>query len=326
MLSAVQSRHVMTQYSANKQTWVVTNQELLLPNNLKPNLSIIYWFQISIVSPLLLIIGKKRTNPYVSVREWACQNACVWRYRSENGLEWNKADPWKKKRKKKTDWRRDRGERRQSGEDLCVGPVCWLWAWSFCGPLLCNIHRSSGSHVSACGCIVHTCTHAKSYTHVNTVQTRCMNAHKDPLSYRHPLTVQLAFCFVIGRLTSAATFVPFQTSFPLSLLIIPTVHLTLNADISATNCQWEDLNCRGIELKVWKQGAPCRRGPRLAGNNATTDCWRQEKNMVSERCEGGEETFNNRGKVRGERERCRWESAMRLCMKVHPHVAWGIWQ
>lgn len=207
-------------------------------------------------------------------------------------------------------------ERRQSGEDLCVGPVCWLWAWSFCGPLLCNIHCSSGSHVSACGCIVHTCTHAKSYTHVSTVQTWCMNAHKDPLFYRHPLTVQLAFCFVMGCLTSAATLVPFQASSPLSLLIILTVHLTLNADIFTTNCQWEDLNCRHIELRARKQDWLATILVQIT----------EEKNMVSEGCEGGEKTLNNRGKVRGERERCRWVSAMRLCMKVHPHFAWGIWQ
>lgn len=26
------------------------------------------------------------------------------------------------------------GLRRQRGEDLCVRPVSWLWAWSLCGP------------------------------------------------------------------------------------------------------------------------------------------------------------------------------------------------
>lgn len=145
---------------------------------------------------------------------------------------WSETKQTSERSREKTDWRRDRGERRQCGEDLCVGPVCWLWAWSLCGPLLCNIHRSSGSHVSACGSIVHTYTHANPYAHTNTVQTWCMNAHTDSLLYRNPVTVQLPICCVTGHLTSAATFVPFPTSFPLSLLIIPTVHLTLNADIS----------------------------------------------------------------------------------------------
>ena len=69
---------------------------------------------------------------------------------------------------RQTDGETERGERRQCGEDLWVGPVCWLWAWSLCGPLLCNIHRSSGSHVSACGCNVHTHAHTHTHRHTHT--------------------------------------------------------------------------------------------------------------------------------------------------------------
>lgn len=47
---------------------------------------------------------------------------------------------------------------RLTSEELCVEPVCWLWAWSLCGQLLFNIHCSLGSCVSACGPSLHTCT------------------------------------------------------------------------------------------------------------------------------------------------------------------------
>lgn len=123
--------------------------------------------------------------------------------------ERNKTETGEEAEKRQTDEETE-GERRQCGEDLWVGPVCWLWAWSLCGPLLCNIHRSSGSHVSACGCNVHTRTHAHPYTHTNTVQT--WSARIDCSLQRNPLTVQLPFCYVIGQLTSAPTFVSFPTS------------------------------------------------------------------------------------------------------------------
>lgn len=104
--------------------------------------------------------------------------------------------------KEKTE--RNRRERRQCGEDLWAGPVSWLWAWSLCGPLLCNIHRSSGSYVSACGCNVHTCTHAHPDTHTYTVQTQ--RGHTDCSLQRNPVTVQLPFCYVTETLTSAPAF------------------------------------------------------------------------------------------------------------------------
>lgn len=75
-----------------------------------------------------------------------------------------------------------------------LGPVCWRWAWALCGPLLCNIHHSSGSQVSACGRSVHslarTHTHARIADGSRRIQSVC----------NYPSAV-------IGQLTSACSFV-----------------------------------------------------------------------------------------------------------------------
>lgn len=120
--------------------------------------------------------------------------------------------------KEKTE--RNRRERRQCAEDLWVGPVFWLWAWSLCGPLLCNIHRSSGSYVSACGCNVHTCTHAHPDTHTYTVQTQC--GHTRLLA-----TEESSHCAITPLLCHWD--VDIRSPFPsvhLWLFIIPVFHLT----------------------------------------------------------------------------------------------------
>lgn len=133
----------------------------------------------------------------------------------------------------KTDWQRDRGERRQCGEDLWVGPVCWLWAWSLCGPLLCNIHRSSGSHVSACGCNVHTCTHAHPYTHTKIVKTRmyaCTYRLLAPEESSH-CTITTLLCHWAVNICSRFCLIS-HLFLSVHLLIIPTVHLTLLGHIT----------------------------------------------------------------------------------------------
>ncbi len=133
-----------------------------------------------------------------------------------------------------------------------MGPVCWLWAWSLCGPLLCNIHRSSGSHVSACGCNVHTCTHTP-YTHMNTVQTRmyaCTYRLLAPEESSH-CTITLLLCH--WAVTICSRFCLFLTSHlvlsvHLSPLIIPTVHLTLRADITPQTASQSILTINELNL------------------------------------------------------------------------------
>lgn len=88
-------------------------------------------------------------NNHTSIRGLVCQNLVlgnIWMR-----IIWTDTKHSEGKREK------TERQRRQCGEDLCVGPVCWLWAWSFCGPFLCNIHHSLGSNMSACGSRLHTC-------------------------------------------------------------------------------------------------------------------------------------------------------------------------
>lgn len=114
-----------------------------------------------------------------------------------------------------------------------MGPVCWLWAWSLCGPLLCNIHRSSGSHVSACGCNVHTCTHAHPYTHTKIVKTRmyaCTYRLLAPEESSH-CTITTLLCHWAVNICSRFCLIS-HLFLSVHLLIIPTVHLTLLGHIT----------------------------------------------------------------------------------------------
>lgn len=69
----------------------------------------------------------------------------------------------------------------------------------------------------------HAHEHTNPNTHTYTVQASVMCAHIDYSLQRNPVTVQLPFCFVIGQLTSAPSFV-FSSFPPLSVCSSQTVY------------------------------------------------------------------------------------------------------